>query len=96
MTVCICPDAGKDGHALNCPARKPLKRVFDNPDHPQYGPVRRMWVILAQLDMLGAAEAWSPPASPAWDAYLAAEVRSTAKESDAQRKFLGMLIGWFA
>lgn len=19
MTVCICPDAGKDGHALNCP-----------------------------------------------------------------------------
>lgn len=25
MTVCICPDAGKDGHALNCPTREPRK-----------------------------------------------------------------------
>jgi hypothetical protein len=25
MTVCICPDAGKDGHVLNCPYGQSLR-----------------------------------------------------------------------
>lgn len=30
-------------------------RVFDNPNHRGYGPVRRTWVILAGLDLLTPA-----------------------------------------
>lgn len=42
-------------------------RVYDDPNHPHYGPVRRMWVILAGLDLLGFAETWRDSAGYLWD-----------------------------
>lgn len=27
----------------------PIRRVWEMPDHPQYGPVRRLWIMLEQL-----------------------------------------------
>lgn len=26
-----------------------IKRIFEDPSHPSYGPVRRLWMILEQL-----------------------------------------------
>lgn len=95
MTVCICPDAGMNGHVMNCPMRKraePAKRIFDNPDHPQYGPVRRMWVILAQLDMLEDAERYSlwsvTTGGLPWDGTLADRVQKQHGEARSQRAML--------
>lgn len=98
MPVCICPDAGKDGHGYSCPSRKPPKRVFDDPDHPQYGPVRRLWVVMAQLDMLDAAERWSQHKGRNWDQAVAfdiADCRLEKAEQFIQRLFLQILMeGW--
>lgn len=74
-------------------------RIYDNPRHPQYGPVRRMWVVLAQLDMLNAAERYSRhytfAGGFAWDANLAGMVANGTPESVAQRHFIGTLLeGW--
>ena len=33
-------------------------RIFNNPNHPQYGPIRRMCVILSHLDMLDELDKW--------------------------------------
>lgn len=62
-------------------------RIFDNPNHPQYGPIRRMWVVLAQLDMLETAEEWGNRQSIPWDAALADLVPDRG-ESPAQRWLL--------
>lgn len=71
------------------------KRIFNDPDHPQYGPVRRMWVILAQLGMLKAAERYSRHYGLRWDILLAAEVRARKTEDEAQRAMLLRLMeGW--
>lgn len=29
-----------------------MKRIYDNPDHKHYGPIRRMFIMLANLDLL--------------------------------------------
>jgi hypothetical protein len=75
-----------------------MKRIFDNPNHPQYGPVRRMWVILAQLDMLETAERWSEHKGRSWDralAYDIADCRLANAEQIMQRTFLLILLeGW--
>ncbi len=42
-------------------------RIYDNPDHPHYGPVRRLWVMLAGLDMLDFAGTWRDAAGYTWD-----------------------------
>lgn len=34
-------------------------RIFDNPNHRHYGPVRRMWVVLTSLDILDMCESIS-------------------------------------
>lgn len=31
-------------------------RIFNQPNHPHYGPVRRMWIILEQLDILDSLD----------------------------------------
>ena len=62
-------------------------RIFDNPNHPQYGPVRRMWVVLAQLDMLETAEEWGNRHGIPWDAALA-DLVPDRSESPAQRWLL--------
>lgn len=30
-------------------ATTPIRRIYEMPDHPRYGPVRRMWIMLEQL-----------------------------------------------
>lgn len=67
-------------------------RIFDNPNHPQYGPVRRMWIILAQLDLLTDAEhldlRWP------WDQSLAHTIdEGYADEATAQRQLLRKILG---
>lgn len=52
-------------------------RIFDNPNHPQYGPVRRMWVILAQLDVL------DDPCYEGWEIELAGKIKRGVLESTA-------------
>lgn len=80
------------------------KRIFDDPNHPQYGPVRRLWVVFAQLDLLVAAERWSryqqtaPGASGhTWDSWIATLVETypDKNESVFQRELIGILLeGW--
>lgn len=48
------------------------KRVFDDPNHRHYGPIRRMWVVLAQLCLLEDADLSGPPDNPTWDIHMAA------------------------
>lgn len=70
------------------------KRIFDDPDHPQYGPVRRMWVVLVQLDMLDAAERWSKHNPLTWDKLVAANCNHHG-EAPSQRMFIATLLeGW--
>ncbi len=74
-----------------------MKRIFDNPNHPQYGPVRRMWVILVQLDLLDAAERWGNHRIVPWDEWLATMLDNNkhVKESAYQRALILMLgEGW--
>jgi hypothetical protein len=75
----------------------PPPRIFDEPNHPQYGPVRRMWVVLVQLDMLNAAERWSAHHNCPWDESLALQIEHHphVKESAYQRAMIGNLLeGW--
>jgi hypothetical protein len=75
-------------------------RIFDNPNHPQYGPVRRMWVVLAQLDLLTAAERYSEhyleDGGLSWDENLAFSFKhNKRREAHIQRHFIGTLLeGW--
>jgi hypothetical protein len=77
-------------------------RIFDNPNHPQYGPVRRMWIVLVQLDLLTAAERWSDHQKTAgnghaWDSFLSGLVENNPQipESASQRLLVGILLeGW--
>lgn len=71
-------------------------RIFDNPNHPQYGPIRRMWVVLTQLDLLAAAERWGYHNQVDWDQHLANVLAvHKQRESRAQRDFIYVLMeGW--
>jgi len=60
-------------------------RIFDDPDHPQYGPVRRLWVVLAQLDLFDFAELYRDLVDETWDQSLASYVRLGYGEAMAQR-----------
>ncbi len=31
-----------------------MARIFDDPNHRHYGPVRRLWIVLVHLDLLHA------------------------------------------
>lgn len=67
-------------------------RIFDNPNHPQYGPVRRMWVILVQLDLLVAADRLMTDRGDDWDHHLTRLIRMGLSESYSQRIVLGMIL----
>lgn len=72
-------------------------RVYDNPNHRQYGPIRRMWVVLAQLGLLNAAEVWSTDYEKPWDEHLAQVLAvHNQPESMAQRNFIhALMIGGY-
>ena len=67
-------------------------RIFDNPSHPQYGPVRRMWVMLKQLDLLAFADS-EHAFNGVWDSFLALQIaeRPGAREATHHFAFMGML-----
>jgi len=67
-------------------------RIYDNPNHPQYGPVRRLWVMLAQLDLLAVAETFITARGSSWDQHLARLIRMGLSESYSQRMLLSMII----
>ncbi len=67
-------------------------RIFDNPNHPQYGPVRRLWVMLAQLDLLDVADRLNRDPARAWDTALAQMVSLDVSEKDAQRAILHLVL----
>lgn len=47
MTVCICPDAGKDGHALNCPAgRTPPRDLPEVRSGEKWGYKSRVYEVI--------------------------------------------------
>lgn len=73
------------------------KRIFNDPDHPQYGPVRRMWVILTQLNMLEGAERYGKHKGLNWDQIVAARIRERPDQPEyfVQRQVLYALMeGW--
>lgn len=61
-------------------------RIFDNPNHPHYGPVRRLWVVLIQLDMLADAEAAYPDSGATWDAALSRMLTDWLHMSESQHQ----------
>ena len=77
-------------------------RIYDDPGHPQYGPVRRTWVVLVQLDLLVAAERWSDYTQDEcdglrWDGWVAQRIpeRGRSAESAIQRDLICLLCeGW--
>lgn len=67
-------------------------RIFDNPNHPQYGPVRRMWIVLVQLDLLTEAE--HIELRKPWDEALASFIADGyGDEATAQRQLLRKILG---
>ncbi|HLP67792.1 MAG TPA: hypothetical protein VK181_09760 [Rhizobium sp.] len=66
-------------------------RIFDDPNHPQYGPVRRLWMILAQLDLLGLAEEEMSVIGP-WDKALAERIACGVPEAPAQQSILKYIL----
>lgn len=78
-------------------------KIFDNPNHNRYGPVRRMWVVLTQLDLITAAERWSDwqrqqgSFGGSWDMFLAGsmDANPAIPEAAHQRFLIGILLeGW--
>lgn len=67
-------------------------RIFENPNHPYYGPVRRLWVILVQLDLLKAAGTIMTKRGDLWDDHLVRLMKIGLSESYAQRILLTMII----
>ena len=71
-------------------------RIFDNPNHKQYGPIRRMWVVLTQLGLLSAADRWGDENQVDWDDHLAKVIAiHNQPESIAQRNFIHILMEWW-
>lgn len=67
--------------------------IADDPNHPHYGPVRRLWVMLAQLDMLTTAETYrSPTHDVTWDEELVIHLNGNVREASAQRSVLRHLL----
>lgn len=46
-------------------------RVFDDANHPAYGPVRRLWKVLAQLDLNKYDVAYRQEWDTHWDECVA-------------------------
>lgn len=86
--VCICDDMGRNGHGFSCPQREKAKRIFDDPGHPNYGPVRRMWVILAGLGMLDTAEEWGNRQHVPWDRGLDGVMRNGDLDETTAKRWL--------
>lgn len=67
-----------------------MARIFDDPNHQHYGPVRRLWVILVQLNLLEDAESYGGVVP--WDEWCACLMEMALSESYAQRIILSRLL----
>jgi hypothetical protein len=71
-------------------------RIYDNPNHPRYGPVRRLWIILVQLDLLEEADCikWHDEGvDHKWDEALAYLLdHSIVNESHLQAEILRRIL----
>lgn len=72
-----------------------MKRVFDDPNHPAYGPARRVWIMLAGLDLLaeGTDQAYRDNYGVAWDECMAQSYTAgTLSEVNLARLIVGRMI----
>lgn len=62
-------------------------RVFDNPNHPHYGPVRRTWVILAGLGVESERydDAYARRHDTWWDSCMAGGLDEGLEEQQLKR-----------
>lgn len=60
-------------------------RVFDNPSHAGYGPVRRTWVILAGLGVLELDGQYRQEYGHAWDSCMAGALEEGLDEQSVKR-----------
>lgn len=68
-------------------------RIFDDPNHMFYGPVRRLWIILAQLNLLEVADQWNNGWDDGrWDEALANRLALGLNESRVQRMILHAIL----
>lgn len=69
-------------------------RIFDNPNHIHYGPVRCMWIMLAQLDLLDLADnnAVATHLDKHWDEWISWSIDMGFTEQACQRKLLEILL----
>ena len=57
------------------------KPIWEQPNHKHYGPIRRMWVVLAQLDLL----AWAEANFAFWAEEMVRQLESGMEEASACR-----------
>lgn len=70
-------------------------RIFDNPRHPAYGPVRRVWIMLAGLDLLDGRfdRGYENHYGVAWDECMAGGIASgVLSEAQLARLIVGRMI----
>lgn len=67
-----------------------MSRVYDDPNHPYYGPARRCWVILVGLfsDLTALDESYQQEGGWAWDEHLAYDLTNGVEERRALRKIV--------
>lgn len=75
-----------------------MSRIYDDPNHPTYGPVRRAWVILAGLygDELGAMDTlYFQEWGSRWDTDLhVAMTEQDRTESEALRRCIWKVMAY--
>lgn len=69
-----------------------MKRVFDDPNHSAYGPVRRTWVILAGLGLLDYDSAYRGQHGVYWDECMAGGIDSGENENSLKRMIVNRMI----
>lgn len=64
-----------------------LKRIYDDPNHRHYGPVRRLWVVLAMLYGFDLKDVDKVHGSP-WDIAMSGYLHQNVPENVAHKTVL--------
>lgn len=83
------PEYLANRHRLDSWYKEKNLRIFNNPNHLQYGPVRRMWVILTQLNLLTFLDHFYSlnHGTHQWDTELAAHIAAHNQRESATFAF---------